>query len=274
MEAGPGRPIRIRHCSSSWVLCKPVFRDPLMADRSQIRLRTALPRPRNFLHNRAEHSNCENNPHEVHRQSSPVPISTNSRVAGGASGEVCETAQQDWMVTVFPLHGLSESLRLVLGAIHLGRIARMMRAGQRLGSHIVCRRRLFKIEGFSVRVRFDPDRFLQPTILTAIDGRQRQLLFEEPNPLESGMLHGEFGDGGVALHRVSVPAPTRRACSIRHVTSVFARLRDCGDLSLVRPRLSWLRLDRVERRFFHQRLHISEPLLVPSNVNLCAVVNG
>jgi len=113
MEAGPGRPIRIRHCSSSWVLCKPVFRDPLMADRSQIRLRTALPRPRNFLHNRAEHSNCENNPHEVHRQSSPVPISTNSRVAGGASGEVCETAQQDWMVTVFPLHGLSESLRLV-----------------------------------------------------------------------------------------------------------------------------------------------------------------
>jgi len=50
-----------------------MFGDPVIADKSEIRLRTALSWPHNSLHNRAERSNGKDNPHEVHRQQ-PVDL--------------------------------------------------------------------------------------------------------------------------------------------------------------------------------------------------------
>jgi len=78
----------------------------------------------------------------------------------------------------------------------------------RLESRVVRRRGLLGIEGFSVRVRFDPDRLPQRAVLTAASVRRRQLLLEVRNPLESG---GRVGHtcGGVALHRDSLAAHGR-----------------------------------------------------------------
>jgi hypothetical protein len=71
---------------------------------------------------------------------------------------------------------------------------------------VVCRRGLLGIEGFAVRVRFDPDRRGQRTVLTAVDRHEPQLFLEVLDPLESGVRLGHASDDGVAPHRNSLLA--------------------------------------------------------------------
>src|ERR1700722_9629119 len=57
--------------------------------------------------------------------------------------------------------------------------------GGKLGTRIVYRRSLLGIEGFAVRIRFDPDRRTQRTAPAAVDRRECQLLLEVLDPLKS-----------------------------------------------------------------------------------------
>jgi len=90
----------------------------------------------------------------------------------------------------------------------------------------VCRRGLRCIEGFAVRVRFDPDRCTQRTVQATVNRRGRQLLLEVLNPLKSGVRLSHASDGGLALHRISLLAhghpvlfnralPPRLPCALR-----------------------------------------------------------
>jgi hypothetical protein len=79
--------------------------------------------------------------------------------------------------------GVNLAVHIFLGVIDdLGDEGRFSRGGcavQRsspdggLGSRVVYRRGLLGIEGFAVRVRFDPDRRTQRTVLTAVNRRGR-----------------------------------------------------------------------------------------------------
>jgi hypothetical protein len=70
----------------------------------------------------------------------------------------------------------------------------------------VSRRGLLGIKGFAVRVRFDPDRRTQRTVLTAVNWRQCELLLEVPEPLKSSRRLSHASGRGVALHSVSLLA--------------------------------------------------------------------
>jgi len=82
---------------------------------------------------------------------------------------------------------------------------------------------LLAIEDFAVRVRFDPNRRTQPTVLKAVHGHERQLLLEMRNSRESGLPISHASDSGVVFHRISLllqcePAvfnKTRRAMTQR-----------------------------------------------------------
>jgi hypothetical protein len=65
---------------------------------------------------------------------------------------------------------------------------------------------LLAIEGFAVRVRFDPDRRTQPTVLTAVDGHERQLVLEVPDSRESGLPISHASDSGLVFHRTRLLA--------------------------------------------------------------------
>ena len=67
-------------------------------------------------------------------------------------------------------------------------------------------RGLLGIERSAVDFRFNPDRGPQPTVLTAVDRRGRQLLLEVLDPLQSGVRLGQASDGVVPLHPVSLRA--------------------------------------------------------------------
>jgi hypothetical protein len=69
---------------------------------------------------------------------------------------------------------------------------------------------LLSIEGLAVRVRLDPDRRTQRTVLAAVHRRGRQLLLEVLNPLESGIRLSHASDTGVPLHIISL-LPHRHA---------------------------------------------------------------
>jgi hypothetical protein len=84
------------------------------------------------------------------------------------------------------------------------------------GIRVVCRRGLLGIEGLAIRVRFDPDRPTQRTVLTALTGRRCQLVLEVLKPLKSGSGLNHANDLDVALHRVSLLGPGTRCCSIGH----------------------------------------------------------
>jgi hypothetical protein len=75
-----------------------------------------------------------------------------------------------------------------------------------LGVRVVCRGGLLGIEGFAVRVGFDPDRRPQPLVLAAVNRRGRQLLLEVLDPLKSGVHSRQASDDDVALHPVSLLA--------------------------------------------------------------------
>jgi hypothetical protein len=81
---------------------------------------------------------------------------------------------------------------------------------------VVCRGGLLGIEGLAVRVRFDPDRRTQRTVLAAVHRRGRWLLFEVLNPFESGVRLSHASDSGVALHTVSLLPHGHPVCSIGH----------------------------------------------------------
>ena len=79
-------------------------------------------------------------------------------------------------------------------------------ARQPLRLPIVGRRRLLEIEGFAIRIRFDPDRGTQPTVLMAVNGRRRELLLEVPNPFKSSRPFCGATNSDAALHKVIVRA--------------------------------------------------------------------
>jgi hypothetical protein len=84
------------------------------------------------------------------------------------------------------------------------------------GVRVVCRRGLLGIERLAIRVRFDPDRPSQRTVLTALTGRRCQLVLEVLKPLKSGSGLNHANDLGVALHRVSLLGSGTQCCSIVH----------------------------------------------------------
>ena len=65
---------------------------------------------------------------------------------------------------------------------------------------VVCGCGLLGIEGFAVRVCFEPDRCTQRTVVMAVHRRGRELFLEVLNPLKSGIRLSHTSDGDVALH--------------------------------------------------------------------------
>jgi len=63
------------------------------------------------------------------------------------------------------------------------------------------------VEGFPVELRFDPDRFGQQTVSTAVDRRAEEPLLELPDSLERGVA--------VVVHAASLPAAFSPALSDR-----------------------------------------------------------
>jgi hypothetical protein len=124
-----------------------------------------------------------------------------------------------------PVLVIARALGWAGGGDVIGHLSSCQRNGVKpeLGPRIACRRCLFPVERFPVRVRFDPDRPRQLRLPTVLDPRACESLLEALDPLQAGVpvmgrcrrrcVPGGSTFGKVALHTVSVRAARCRVLS-------------------------------------------------------------